>query len=75
MNKTVFERRSVSLGATQQIAMVAKMMALRFDSAIPEEAALLESLERALYRLRKESTPEPAGNDDSQGILLRGEAT
>lgn len=48
------DRRVVSLDGTQQIAMVASLMALELDPANPHHAALLEGMERALFRLRNE---------------------
>lgn len=53
--KKIFERRHISLDVTQQIAMVAKLMAMQLDPANPGHAALLESMDRALFRLRKET--------------------
>lgn len=58
-------RRAVSLNAAQQIAMVANMMALELDPANPHHAALLESLERALFRLRNEK-----GDANGTGINM-----
>lgn len=57
------ESRQFSAAATRQITQVAKLMSLRLDPSIPEEAALLESLERALLRLRKESNGTQPGRD------------
>lgn len=58
-------RRTASLDAAQQIVMVANMMALELDPANPHHAALLESLERALFRLRNEK-----GDANGSGINL-----
>lgn len=81
MNKTVFERRSTGVSACQQLALVANLMALRLDPDEPDDAALLQMLERALYRIRKEGSHEEpgsnmaiqAGNDRDRSVLLRGD--
>ena len=53
-----------SADATRQITQVAKMMALELDQDNPKHADLLECLERALFRLRKENHGQPKPGSD-----------